>query len=155
AGPRQPRSAHRVPGSRPASWNNSRVLARRAAASTRRRSYPSRPPRITYRSTGTIVEGRPRELRRLAAPALAAMEEFAHEPRGGIPHRRPDSPVPGLLGRGDGPRVVDDVQAVAVPAGPVRTAAHEPGVRIGPHVHQPAALEQHRQRAAERRVVAA
>ena len=53
-----------------------------------------------------------------------------------------------LPGIGDGPGLMDDVQALAVPAGPVRTAAHQLGVPIGPDVHQPAGLEQHRQLAA-------
>jgi hypothetical protein len=46
---------HRLGGS-PASSNSSRVLSRRAAASTRRPSNPSNPPRITYRSLQQIVE---------------------------------------------------------------------------------------------------
>jgi len=48
------------------------------------------------------------------------VEEFAHEPRGGFAKRRHDELVLALLGIGDaaGRGLMDDVQALAIPAGP-------------------------------------
>jgi hypothetical protein len=57
-------------------------------------------------------------------------------------------------GRGAARGLVDDGEALGVPARPRRPVPHELGVGIGPDIRQPAPLEQARERAAECRVVA-